>query len=107
MEFIHYSEVLYLMDKLDESGKPVPFSFECSTSEGKFLTMQHAVKNTLDKTEDEIRILNKGMKISVPKSERREKKMFVRIKNLDTEEIRTVYPRTIIMFNGFKVSFDI
>ena len=107
MEFIHYSEVLYLMDKLDHSGKPIPFSFTCSTAEGHFLTMNKAVKNVLDKTEDEIRVLQRGIKERMPQSPQGEKKMYVRVKDMENGDIRTVYPRTFIRFNGSKVVFDI
>jgi hypothetical protein len=69
--------------------------------------MNKAVKNVLDKTEDEIRVLQRGMKDRKPQSPQGEKKMYVRVKDMENGDIRTVYPRTFIRFNGSKVVFDI
>jgi hypothetical protein len=108
MEFIKYSEVLYLMDKLDDQGLPVPFSFISATASGRFLEMKRAVKNVLDKKEEDLpKIKAAGKKAFKPDHNRAAKKMWIDIKNLDTEEIKRIYPRTIINFNGFKLSFDI
>ena len=122
MEFIPYNEVLYQLNRTDAQGKPIPFSFTCSTGKGTFLTVNRAVKNVL-KTIAERKEKKKEIPASAGMSERGagmsergagmsdkkgkeagDKEMFIRILDLDTGEIKTVYPRTFTFFNGFKVS---
>lgn len=96
------------MDKLDDSGKPVPFSFTCATSSGRFLEMKSAVKSVLDKNDSQIHAIRSMEKNSVKVDHYRSaKKMWVDIKDIESNEIKRVYPRTIIRFNGYKVNLDI
>lgn len=107
MEFIHYSEVLHLMDKLDDDHKPIPFSVTFPTETGRFIEIKRAVKNVLDKDDPSLNAIRHGKAVIKPDYYRAAKRMWVDIKDMDTQQIIRVYPRTIMVFNGYKVSFDI
>lgn len=109
MEFISYSEVLYQINRTDKDGKPIPFSFTCSTSKGTFLTVNRAVKNVLKTIHEkeasgQQQASGKALLDAHSLKLEADKEMFIRILDLDTGDIKTVYPRTFIFFNGFKVS---
>jgi hypothetical protein len=107
MESIKYSEIMYLMDQLDDKGLPIPFSFTSATASGRFLTMHRAVKNVLDKDDNDIQAIRHAEPVMKKDHNRAAKKMWYDIKDLESGEIRRIYPRTITMFNGLKLSFDI
>jgi hypothetical protein len=107
MEFIQYSEVLFLMDKLNDDGTPVPFSVRFATGTGRYVEIRRGVKSVLDKSAEEVEDLQKGKKMYKVDHHGAAKKMWVNVKDIDTGEIKKMYPRTITHFNGLKLSFDI
>lgn len=112
MNYIDFNDLNHAMELMDEGGKPIPFSFMCSTKSGKFLIVKNAVKNYLwDKYLNGKKPRQKrsdSSNVSTKDNNEKERRLTINIIDLDKEvgddhRILKIYPRTIITFNDLKV----